>query len=204
MVKVLSRAGVSLADTYDVEGSIAGIEQLESREVTLVHEMGSTIFSERYSGNIRNLSGGAVNQSTVWAKTIEDLPGFAFRVFGISVFVSAVDRITMASVAVRNPVSGREMPIWAWDVAVDVETRIQYSNDGAGASTTQFLTPRVLNTNLPHMMSGNKQPQHISSLVFRGVSSGFGAGTVTAIARIHIGFGQIGGISSKGLPIPSW
>ena len=45
MVKILSQAGISLADLYNVEGSIAGIEQLDTRELPIVHEMSGTIFS---------------------------------------------------------------------------------------------------------------------------------------------------------------
>lgn len=203
MVKILSQAGNSLADIYDAKGSVAGIEQLETRELPIVHEMGSTIFSERFSTFIRSISSGAIAQGTAWNAVITDLPNNAFRIFGIRIFISTTARVTLASLAIQQD-DGREIPIWTWDDATDIELRARFSDDGAAAGTTQFLQPSPGNVMLPHMMAGNDQPQAIPNLAFRGLTSAFGAGTVTSVALIDIGFGQIGGISSRGLPLPSW
>lgn len=204
MVKILSQAGTSLADTYNVEGSIAGIEQLETRELPIVHEMGGTVFSERLSSSIRHASSGAINQSTNWNVILTDLPVTPFRILGVTVFISTTARVTIASVAVRHPGDDREIPIWIWDAARDVEVRARFTDTGAAVATTQFLRPLELMEAIPHMGLGTEQPQPASEIAFRGQTAGFGAGTVTATMIMHVQFSQVAGLSSRGLPIPSW
>jgi len=208
MVKILSQSGNSLADTYDVQGSVAGIEQLETRELPIVHEMGATVFSERYSTFIRSANTGAIAQSTAFNVVLNDLPGGAFRVFAIQVFIDTTARIDIASVAARDRGNDREIPIWIWDSTPDGEVRVRFVNDGAGAANVQFLQPSPANIIIPHMMAGAGQPQFVGDLAFRGTSNAFGAGTVTATVLIHLGFSAIGGVpgntTSRGLPIPSW
>ena len=204
MTKILSQAGNSLADVYDVEGSIAGIDQLETRELPIMHEMGATIFSERFGGVLVSATSAAVNQSTAWNIGLVGLPAHVWRVFGIQVFVNATARVDFCSICVRETVSGREMPIWAWDSAADSEYNVRFSDDGGAIATTIFLQPAAANKQLPHLMAGAGQPQAVAQLVFRGISSAFGAGTVTADVLTHVGFPDVAGLSSRGLPIPSW
>jgi len=204
MVKILSRSGTSLADTYDVVGSVAGIEQLESREVSLVHEMGQTLFSERFSTFMRRGLSGAILQNVTFNFLLNDLPSVPFRILGIAVFSDAIARVAMASVALRDPVTGREIPIWAWDAVIDPEMRVRHEDDGGGVVQAQFLRPLQPLGQVPHLTAGSGQPQRVPDVAFRGASTGFGAGTVSVTMLLHIGFSQTGGISSHGLPIPSW
>jgi len=204
MPKILSQSGVSLADTYDIQGSIAGIEQLRSEEVGLVHEMGGTIFSERLSASIRRRSTGAVDQSTSWDLVLQDLPAVPTRILGIVVLSANASRVSNCSVSIRDALSGREMPIFIWDSGEPNITARFVENDGAAANVN-FLINSLGAANSPTLLIGNGQPQPVSEIAFRGLSTGFGAGTVTVTALIYIAFSQLGsGISSKGLPVPSW
>lgn len=204
MVKILSQSGISLADVYDVEGSIAGIEQLESGDVTLVHEMGQTLFSERFSTFIRRASSGDIAQNNDFNVLLEDLPGVPTRLLGVTVITDVPARVLRANVLVRDPFAGtfgREALVWTWDGVNDIEVHMV---DGA-ASTLHFaLVPSLGLSPLPSFCGGKQQPQISNELMLRGRTTGFGAGTVVITALYYIAFSQIGGISSKGLQIPSW
>jgi len=200
--KILGKGGDSLADMYDVAGSIAGVEELDSESVKVVHEMGATIFSERLSGTIRRISTGDINQSTVFDLTLTDLPGTPNRILGVQVIADVSGRASNAMVAVRDPVAGREFPVWVWDVTDDLEQDIRIVDNGAAVADMELLVPRSLQT--PSFLIGNNQPQGVPDIAFRGQSGAFGAGTVEIIALIYITFSQVGGLSSRGLPVPSW
>jgi len=206
MPKVLSQAGISLADAYDVEGSIAGIETLESRDVSLVHEMGATIASERFSTTIRRATTGALAQTTTWDLEIADLPATPARVLGIQVFSSeAVARSSFCQVSARDPIALREFPMWMWDTAPDTSANVRMQDNGAAVGNVTMLLP--VNPSafaLPSFFGGAGQPQTVSSLMFRGITATFGAGTVIHTMIAYIAFAEVGGISSLGLPIPSW
>jgi len=204
VVKILSKAGDSLADIYDVEGSIAGIDHLETHSLPIVHEMGGTVFSERFSTLLIRSPSAAIAQNLGFNSILGALPPHPFKIYGIQVFIDTTARILIASVAVQDPVTGRELPIWHWDSAADIETRIAFDDDGAGPLTTIFLQPAAEAVTLPHMMAGRGQPQTTPNVAFRGVSTGFGAGTVQAVLLMHIGFTEVEGVSSRGLPLPSW
>lgn len=200
-VKILSQAGISLADTYDVQGSIAGIEELESAEVTLVHEMGNTIFAERVSGFIRRVTTAALNQNATWDLVLNDLPDGPFRILNVLVLANTSSRINRAQVSIRDDDGGREMPFFIWETSNDVESAIRIvENNGASANQTAL----VVRTGLPSMGIGFNQPQRVNAIAFRGLTSGFGAGTVTVVALVYLAFSAVGGISSRGLPVPSW
>lgn len=203
MVKILSRSGDSLADVYDVEGSIAGIDHLLSGEVSLVHEMSGTIFSERLSMSIARANAGAVAQSTTWDITLADLGAQAWRILGVMVLASVTARTAHAQVSVRDSRDGREMPIFVWDTATDADSVIRIVENGGAAANQLALIPNPLQ--IPSMGLGRGQPQaRDNEIVFRGSTTAFGAGTVTLIALIHTLRSQVGGLSSRGLPIPSW
>ena len=204
MVKILSQSGNSLADLYDVEGSVAGIDSLETRELPIVHEMGSTVFSERFSGNVRRGVTAALTQNTAFDVILTDFGQSAIRIVGVLVFANSAGRVDNAMVAVRDPGDGREVPIWHYETSVDNDLNIRIDDNGAGAAAAILLRPVTLLENMPSMIIGNGQPAPMAEIAFRGLTSGFGAGTVITTVVLYTQFAEIGGISSRGLPIPSW
>jgi len=190
---------------YDVEGSIAGIEQIQTEELPIVHEMGGTLFSERYSTFIRRFVSPAVAQNTSWDVTLSDLPENYYRVIGVSVFTDGVaGEVAFCSLAMARVDGPREIPIWIFDATNDTELRVRFSSDGAAAAQTNFLRPVTLLETLPHLSASAGQPQSVPNIVFRGTSAAFGAGTVVATALIHVAFVAVAGVSSRGVPMPSW
>ncbi len=205
MPKILSQAGNSLADTYDVEGSVAGIDTLETRELPIVHEMGATVFSERCSAAIRRMNTGAIAQNLNFDVVLTDLPAGLWRILGVFVLANQQARVLNALVAVGD--GTREMPIFVWDTNDDVETAIRYVDDGAAAANLTAMR-QSRPTGMPSLGIDAGQPQRIGQIAFRGASSGFGAGTVSITAYVHIAFSALGGVpgntGSRGVPIPGW
>ncbi len=200
--EIQSQAGVSLAEVYDVKGTQAPIETLKTAEgVNIVHEMGGTIFSERFSTTIRRRETGLISQSSNWDEVISNLPAGASRILGITVLSGGVSQIAVATVSLRDPISKRELPIWSW-VAGDLNQEMRMEDDGGGISNTGVAVAPF--TNLPQILTGVGQPQRVPDIAFRGSTTAFGAGTVNIVLLVHIAFAAIGGISSTGLPIPSW
>ena len=202
MAKILSRSGASLADIYDVAGSIAGIDCLETRELGIIHEMGATVASERFSSEIRRFDTGALNQNTTFDVVQTNLPAGIWRVLGIIVLANTNVRSLTAQVSLRDPTAGREVPVYVWDSTNDVQSVVRIVENGAAAANFESLVPA--HVRLPSIGVGAGQPLQVSEIAFRGLTSGFGAGTVQHIALVHICFSQITGLSSRGLPIPSW
>jgi len=206
MVKILSRSGDSLADAYDVEGSIAGIDQLLSREVTLVHDMGGVLFSERLSGRINRGVSGALSQDddfdVVFSNLVES-SGIG-RVIGLTVFADVVARVGNVSLNLIDPIDGRETPLFAWDSNEgSVTTRL--SDNGGAAANVDVLVPADLGgTRPPITILGSDQPRPMDSIAFRGLANSFGAGTVNLTALILVVDPRVEGLSSRGLPIPGW
>jgi len=201
MVKILSQAGNSLADTYDVVGSVAGIDELETRELPIVHEMGGTVFSERLRGEIGRLPTAALNQSATFDISLA-LPEAVSRILAVLVLADTAARVDEAQVSIRQGVTGREMPIFLWDTADNVESTIRIIENGGAAGDQVALIPDP--RQVPNMAFGTAQPVGQSVLVFRGNTAAFGAGTVTLVALVYHAFSQLEGVSSRGLPIPSW
>lgn len=204
MVKILSQAGNSLADVYDVEGSIAGIATLETRELPIVHEMGATVFSERLTGSILRVATGDILQNATWDITTSDVGAVSFsRVLGCLVFTDSASRVSNVSVHIRDPLSGREVPIFAWDLN-EAALNLRMVDDGAAVATFEALSNALNVATLPSFLIGSQQRNRIDTLVFRGLMTGFGAGTVFARALIYNIFSETEGISSRGLPVPGW
>lgn len=202
MVKILSRSGDSLADTYDVVGSVAGIEELESREVSLVHEMGGTLFSERFSTAVRRSANDGVLQNANFDFVVTDLPATPTRLLGLQIFSDDASRVLRVAVMVRDASNFREVPIWVFDGTNSIPVRFV---DDAGAVTLfDVLQPEPSLTMLPIFTGGIEQPQTIDQIAVRGTATAFGAGTVDIRGVFDVAFSQVGGISSRGLPIPSW
>ena len=208
MSKILGRSGTSLADVYDVEGSEAGLEQLDTRVVTPFHEMGGTILSERMTGGIRRTSTGDILQSTTWDIVITGIaatPGA--RILGITIMTDVPARVNIASVLLRDPDDNRELPLWWWDQSTDIDSDIRIA-DEAAAANINILQPVNPTGTLPTFMirpSPRGTPSGLSEIAFRGLTAGFGAGTVEVIVIIAT-LAPSGEVvpSSEGLPWPSW
>lgn len=196
---VQSQAGVTLSDVYDVKGGQAPIERLLTTDVPVVHEMGATIQSERFSQFIR-ISSVTVNQNENIDILMEDLPAGVSRINGLIVQCDLPVRLTRIGVSLEDTVGQRSMPIWVWDTTNSDEIRV---NDG-GLGTDIFLRPIPAYTQIPNLITSPDQPQDVNNIACRGLAAGFGAGTVTINLHVFLSFSAIGGIGSRGLPIPSW
>ena len=205
MVKILAQAGNSLADVYDVRGSVAGIEQLETKELPIVHEMGATVFSERVAGAISRANTGDIGQTQDFGAVA--LSGFApnmTRITGLIVFVDAAARMDFIQVSARSSSDGREVPLWAWDSAADQEVNLRIVDNGAAAANVTLLRTFAPNANIPTTLYGSEQRRSIDEIAMRGRTLTFGAGTVEATVLILTAFASLAGVSSRGLPMPSW
>lgn len=211
MPRILSQAGNSLADIYDVRGSIAGIDDLETRELGIIHEMGATVQSERFLTAIRRVPVAPVAQSLTMTGVIvsgsgpTDLPLEVTRLLGVQVFTDDVSRVNNMALLARQPdaVLGiQEFPLWVWDGSGSTPVRFI---DDAIESTPDMLTP-ILDPPVPTFCGGAGQTNQImvKDLVLRGNSSAFGAGTVLAVCLLYLAVAVIPGTRSRGLPIPSW
>ena len=200
--KIRGRAGSSLGGNYDVPGGSIELGEIDGDAVHLVEEMGSRLFSERFSTSTRALSSTAQNQNTNFALFLGSLPDVPFRIQSVIVTVDVTSRLSRLSLALRSTRSGQEMPLFLFD---GNETTIDMDIDGGGTAARIALDPDQNYNPLPVLVAGPGQPQTMANfIVMRGQTLGFGAGTVIARAQFLLSFAQVGGISSLGLPIPSW
>jgi len=209
MVKVLSQSGDSLADLYDVVGSIAGIDQLITEELPIVHELGATIQSERFSLAMRNMSSGAILQSVDFDTVINDLPAGVTRVLGVFVTTNTAGRTAHVTVSLRDGDDDDELPIFSWSAGQgDLEYVARLAVDGGAVANVLLLRPLQNMPNLPSFLTSAGQPtnQRVAEIAFRGTSTAFGAGTVTARAVVLIAHTHFGSphLSNRGILIPSW
>ena len=200
--KILSQSGISLADAYDIEGSIAGVEQLDSEEVKVVHEMGGTMFSERLGGLLRRTTTGAIAQNIAISQVL-NLPNVPIRIYGVAVLTDDSSRLSRISVSLRDQEATiQEHPIWIWNGTAS--QTVDITDDGT-LTTLSLLRPNPDSAgDFPYLTFGTTSRNSIGQVAFRGLTTGFGAGTVTATMLLYHGFSQLGGISSYGIPIPSW
>jgi len=206
--KVLGQAGISIPDVYDVVGSQAPIDRLSSEEPQYVHEMGSTIFSERFSGQIGRNPTGDIDQNVTIGTIITGLNAPINRLHGLSVWNAGnntVARLLRLAIYSRAPDGAstpleRENLIWIWDGTVTAATNM----DEGTVATVEYLNPVAALTQLPAMQTSQVQPLAVPEFAMRGRTLGFGAGTIELILNTHFGFAEIIGVSSYGLPIPSW
>jgi len=203
MSKILSRSGVSLADAYNVQGSIAGINDLVSEEVHLSHDMASTMFAERLSSTIRRRATGDILQTINFEQTISDLPSTPTRILGVSLIADA-DRISFASLAMFDPTSQREFPFWVWDAAFDNAVAVRWDDEGVGPANEFYLRSSGVQGIIPTLILGGDSPQRVPQIILRGGTTTFGAGTVEVILELYIAFAALQGVSSHGLPVPGW
>ncbi len=207
MPKILAQAGVSLADNYDIEGSIAGVDELETRNVSLVHEMGAQIHSERLNQFIVKMTSGDVLQSTAFAILASAVPDTTNRILGLALLANTAARVTHASLAYRNPDTNREFVLACWDTSDDAERRCLYSDDGAAAAEFFYLSPTIMQS--PHLLARIGTGKLMPQLLLRGQTEAFGAGTVETLGLVVLAAPGAeaptpGAPSSHGLPLPGW
>jgi len=203
--KILSLSGQSLADMYDVEGSIAGIDQLETRELPIVHEMGATVMSERFTTRVFRIPSGPVNQSTGFVTVLTTLPETPARLLGVQVISSLASRLERVAVLGTDPRLSQDFPLWVMDTAAVVGETVAMEDAGAPV-TIEVVNPRPAMNQFPSFVGGREQQDSmVSSITLVGSTTAFGAGTVTTTALLLLAFPRRdGSVSSKGVPIPSW
>jgi len=201
--RVLSQSGTSLADAYDILGSIAGIETLETEEVRVVHDLAQTLTMERMRARISVFGGGASHaQNTAFAVALNPLTASPARIIGITVEVDETSRLTHCNVCVRDPLNATEMPLWVWDGTNEDIIRM---DDGTALANQIVLRPSEFYKPLPCTLYGIDLPEHVNQFRLRGLTSGFGAGTVTVTVQLYSSFIDApGALSSRGVPVPSW
>jgi len=206
--KILSQSGTSLADVYEIEGSIVGVEELDAQEVKTVHEMGGQIFSERLQQFFIRMDNGDVLQSVAWDISAGAPPDSPNRILSISVHADVTARVSFCSIALSNFVTKREQVIWAWDSTIDNTKVCRWRDDAGAVANTNVLQP-VNKQQLPALMIRTGDAQLMPHLLFRGQSLAFGAGNVECIAIVTLARANTrtpgaGEPSSHGLPLPSW
>jgi len=201
VVKTLTRSGSSLADIYDVVGSSVAVEQLRTEELPIVHEMGSTVFSERMSFAYRRAPLTGIAQNTDFDIVTTDLPNTPTRLLGVGVFTDDASRILRAAVIASIPL-GRELPLWVFDGTNFIIVRMR---DSGTVGNEEMLLPSPATELTPNFVGGSAQPQTVADINLRGRTTGFGAGTVDIFGLYYLAFSQVGpGLSSRGLPVPGW
>jgi len=206
--KILSQAGTSLADVYDVEGSVVGLENLDVSDIKGVHDLGPQIHSERLLVFSLLADSTAINQSTAFDIELGAFPDSINRVLSVFVLADVTGGFSFCSVAIRDSGSLVDHIIWAWDSVDDLESQVRWAEPAVG--THIALRPTALVAGgLPTIIARTGASRTMPSLFFRGQTLAFGAGTVRARAQIQVarpdrGAPAPGAPSSHGLPIPSW
>jgi len=205
--KILSQAGTSLADVYDIEGSVVGLEELDVSDIKGVHDLGPQIHSERLQSFIVEASSGSLAQTITWGITTGGIPDSINRLLAVTVIANNAARVDHCSVAIQEQSNSREIPIWVWDTNDDDEQQVEWSIDGAASSTKFHL--RSLGQQPLELLTRLGTTLEMPQLIFRGVTATFGAGNVTVRALYHLarpnsGNPPAGEASSHGLPIPGW
>lgn len=207
-MKILSQAGQSLADMYQVEGSIAGIDQLDTRELPIVHEVGATVFSERFRTTIRRVESGNVAQSQNIDLEINDLPASISRILGLLVLSDDGSRINHLCgsvnapvVATTPPLVGQDFPFWVYS---GDRRSVRVEDDGTVA-VFESLLGEAGALMLPTFCGGRDQGgTPVQNFRLRGGTTAFGAGTVFVTALLYLAFTEAGGVSAFGAHVPSW
>ena len=208
MARVLGKAGVSLADVYDVEGSVSGVADLRSEEVQTVHEMGATIFSERLNAAITIITTGAIAQNIDFGVGLAQ-PLTVRRIVALVVIASTAGRTARAQVSITGGEAGSqtECPLFSWEsgTGTDLERELRIEVDGVAAAHHQLVPGPSSIVSVPSFVVGSQGPiVDQSRVIMRGRTGAFGAGTVVVRCVLYQAFSEVEGISSFGLPVPSW
>jgi hypothetical protein len=207
MGKILSQAGDSLADAYDVAGSIVGVDSLLTQDVQLLHEMGGTIFSERLTSQTLTIASPSTGQNLGFVASYDDFPDSPVRILGIQVLTSTPARVQLASVSILEADGSAEQPIFVYDSDDDEEGLVTCTISGGGSALYGHLSPRLSAT--PTLVTRFGNASDMPTLQLRGLTVGFGSGTVQCTALVHVARAGPavpvpGTPESHGLPIPSW
>ena len=207
-VKILSQSGLSLADQYNVEGSQAPVGPLLSQEgVHLMHEMGQTIMSERLAATFVHTTSDVPQSTNFTAEIGTPLPNVPMlRVLGIIVNQESsantqIDHLTI--LARDDAVFGfhSDMPMWVFDQTNIDDIRF---SPGDGTINGNVLRPRLEYTRLPFFLVGATQREQVTEIFMQGRTQAFGAGNLEITASVMFAFPRFEGLSSRGIPIPSW
>ena len=206
MAKARGQSGYSIADTYEVPGGVFKLGEIDDSQVSLTHDLATTIFAERFQTEIKASTTGAIAAGVSWGTTISDLPGVPTRLLGLCVHADTAARITRAAVLIQDADTGVEIPIFFWDTTTDIETQVRMS-DAGGVGVQEVLQPTqaYFGIPMPTFVGGSLQVDPVCrNLIFRGTAAGFGAGTVECILTMYLAHSQVTKSTAKGLPIPSW
>jgi len=211
MPKILGQTGASLADTYDVEGSIVDVDFLDANDVKLFDEMGGRAFSERLETHVIAIASGAIDQSDNWDVDMVTVPDSINRILGIYVTVDVTARVDFCSIALRprDAAGANAFPLWSWDTDTDIETDIRIMQGGTTADRLMLTPTEQSQYPFQTIMSRTGTVRLLPFISFSGVTKGFGAGSLNAVAHILLCRPDAvtpaaGDPSSHGLPIPSW
>ena len=203
MGKILTRSGATLADVYDIEGSIAGVEALLTENVTLQHEMGGTILSERLISETRIFQTGDLLQSVNF-EVFEGQPTVHSRIVALSVFADTASRIQRVMVGFFDGQTGGDTtnPIFSFETGTGSDfARVIRVRIGGSLFNIGKLIPTDAVTVPVFQVGAPVERQTLSAI---GTTTAFGAGTVQLTVIVTRVFPRLEGISSRGLPVPSW
>ena len=206
MPKILAQAGISLADVYNVEGSVAGTDELLSKEVSLVHEMGGQILSERLLTHTINIETAALLQNVDYRILFSNLPDCPNRIVSVIVAADVPARVLHATVCVSPVTSGSDAVLWNHTGAVDGDYELRMEDSGVVVNLVG-LDPHF--SFVPFLVTRAGDEALMPQVILSGRTTGFGAGDVSVQAFVTVIRAQrnnpaAGEPTSHGLPIPSW
>jgi len=206
MPRILSQAGSSMAQGYDVDGGIVGVDELDSAAVHLAEDFGARVFSERLQSFLIRMTSGAINQSIDFDILAAGIPDSVNRILGIFVFETNT-RIDNVQVGWNEQEDDQDMPLFVWNTATDSTRSVRYEDLGTVAAVDLMVPAYPMLT--PTIITRTGANRVIPQLVMRGSSTAFGAGTVVCNALVHLcranpGSPAPGEPSSHGLPLPGW
>ncbi len=203
-----------MSDSYDIEGSIVGVDNLDSSSVGLAENMGQRVFSERMTSHLLRMTSGDIAQNAAFDIVSSPFPDCPCRITNIVFIADTASRISMADLMIADPNSDVEIPIATWASgavttggSADSEAPIRFDDASAGAATVSYLRQSL--PMFPQLVVRMGQAPGMPVLKFRGLASGFGGGTVEVMCyvshcRPNVLSPAPGHPSSHGLAIPSW
>lgn len=203
--KIQGRAGHSMAACYDLRGSIAGLEEMDLATTVPVLEIDGRVFAERLQGAIRRLEIADIVASEVFNAEISNFPEGHWKLHGIQVITGSGEAASNINNLTVNLVSNdglNEIPIWVWDDGKAQINRISIA--GAAAGNADFLDPHLGYTLPPIIISNAPARGAMDSIFVRGIAQAFGAGEFDINVFFYLSHVHVTGISSFGLPVPSW
>jgi len=212
--KILGRGGASLGTTYDVEGSTVAVDKLADEEVHLVDAMGNRIHSERLCTIITQSTTGVIATATAFnvdLSAADPLPDCPHRLVSINVIALGGNETDFVLVSMRDPATGREQILWAWDLDNDQEQKVRWVNDGVGPATDRVLVQLSPVIELPIIVTRiglEAQSGMMPTFHLRGQTAAAGAGETYFVQMVFVRPASVsplpGEPTSHGLPIPSW